>query len=164
MLKDVLRWSEKSDKLFMDHTQDITPFANVEAVLKIMVQKADIMVVSSASGKGLDRNWSSSGLKKYAALLGSQETGNKKAQLQLASTGKYIPQNILIIGDGPGDLEAARYIDALFFPIIPGSEEESWLLLIEEALSRFFENRYRGEYEDMLVGKYLDYLCKIVEK
>lgn len=31
-----------------------------------------------------------------------------------------------MIGDAPGDLKAARGNGALFFPVNPGDEEESW--------------------------------------
>ena len=157
-LDDVMRWSIRSDELFEEHTRGLLPFANVEAALCLMAEKADIMVVSSASGKGLDKDWSFSGLNKYTALIAGQETGSKNAQLQMGAGGKYPPQKILMIGDAPGDLEAARAINALFFPVTPGAEEESWLRLCEEALPRFFARTFHGEYEDALVKKFLDFL------
>jgi phosphoglycolate phosphatase-like HAD superfamily hydrolase len=158
LLDDVMRWSIKSDELFEEHTKNLLPFANVEETLKTMAEKADIMVVSSASGKGLDKDWSFSGLCKYTALLAGQETGSKQVQLKMGAAGKYEPKKILMIGDAVGDLEAARYIDALFFPIMPGSEEESWLFLKNEALFYFFDGKYYGEYENMLIDKFLYFL------
>jgi len=158
LLDDVMRWSLDSDKLFEEYTQGLLPFANVEDALKVMAGQADIMVVSSASGKGLDKDWSFSGLNKYTSLIAGQETGSKKAQLQMGTSGKYCPKRILMIGDAPGDFEAARFIDAEFFPVMPGSEEESWLFLKEEVLPRFFAGTYYGEYEKNLVRKFLDFL------
>jgi len=158
-LNDVLRWSNRSDELFDKQTEGLLPFANAENAIKTMAEKADIMVVSSAIGKGLDKDWAFSGLAKYAALVAGQEAGSKKVQLKTATEKKYSSFKILIIGDATGDLEAARFVDASFFPIMPGSEEESWLLLIEEALPRFFDGKYYGEYENLLVRKFLDFLA-----
>jgi len=157
-LDDVMRWSIRSDALFEEHTRGLLPFANVEAAMSLLAQKADIMVVSSASGRGLAKDWSFSGLAKYTALIAGQELGSKSAQLQMGAAGKYPPEKILMIGDAPGDLDAARAINALFFPISPGAEEESWLRLREEALPRFFAGTFHGEYEDALVKKFLDFL------
>jgi len=158
LLDQVMRWSLRSDQLFEEHTRGLLPFANMEAALKLMAEKADIMVVSSASGKGLDKDWSFSGLAKYTALLAGQELGSKKAQLGMGAAGKYPAQKILMLGDAPGDLEAARSIDALFFPMMPGKEEESWLRLRQEGLTRFFEGSYQGTYEDALIREFLDFL------
>ena len=158
LLDDVMRWSLRSDELFEEHTRGLLPFANVEAALKAMAERADIMVVSSASGKGLDKDWTYAGLTKYTALLAGQELGSKKNQLRMGAAGKYPPPKILMIGDAPGDLDAARSIDALFFPIVPGMEEESWLLLLEEGLSRFFSGTFKGEYEASLIREFMERL------
>jgi phosphoglycolate phosphatase-like HAD superfamily hydrolase len=158
LLDTVMRWSTRSDELFEEHTRGLLPFANVETALKAMAEKADVMVVSSASGKGLDKDWSFSGLTRYTALLAGQEIGSKKVQLQLGAAGKYAPRNILMLGDAPGDLEAARFIDALLFPVSPGKEEESWALLRDEGLSRFFAGTFQGEYEDTLIQEFMELL------
>jgi phosphoglycolate phosphatase-like HAD superfamily hydrolase len=158
LLDDVMRWSMRSDELFEEYTRELLPFANVEAALKAMAEKADIMVVSSASGKGLDKDWSYAGLTQYTALLAGQELGSKKNQLGMGAAGKYPPSKILMIGDAPGDLEAARSIDAMFFPIVPGKEGESWLRLREEGLRRFFSGTFKGEYEDSLIREFMELL------
>jgi len=158
LLDDVMRWSIRSDELFEEHTRGLLPFANVESCLKVMAEKADIMVVSSASGKGLDKDWTFAGLTAYTALLAGQETGSKKAQLQMGAAGKYPPPKMLMIGDAPGDLEAARSINALFFPVVPGKEEESWMRLREESLPRFFNATFQGEYENALIREFMDSL------
>jgi phosphoglycolate phosphatase-like HAD superfamily hydrolase len=161
LLDTVMRWSLRSDELFEEHTRELLPFTNVESTLNIMAQKADIMVVSSASGKGLDKDWSFSGLTKYTALLAGQEIGSKQVQLRLGAAGKYPPNKILMIGDAPGDMEAARSNEALFFPVMPGSEEESWRYLREDALPRFFAETFQGEYEDALIREFINSLADI---
>ncbi|GHV36980.1 phosphatase [Spirochaetia bacterium] len=157
-LDKVLEWSLESDRLFAEHTKNILPYKNVEAALKVLHEKADIMVVSSASGAGLDKDWSYSGLTTYTALVAGQEAGSKKDQLRLAARGKYPAGKTLMIGDAHGDLEAARASQALFFPVLPGMEEESWVRLREEGLKRFFAGIYQGEYENKLIGEFLNKL------
>jgi phosphoglycolate phosphatase-like HAD superfamily hydrolase len=158
LFNDIMRWSERSDELFEEHTKGILPFANVKDCLALMTKKADIMVVSSASGKGLDKDWSFSGLTEFTTLIAGQEAGSKKAQLEMGAGGKYPQDKILMIGDAPGDLDAARHIKALFYPVMPGKEEESWLFLRNEGLNRFFEGNYRGAFEDKLIKDFLGLL------
>jgi phosphoglycolate phosphatase-like HAD superfamily hydrolase len=147
-LNAVYQWSLEADRLFEEHTRNLPPFLNVEPALRFMAQQADIMVISSASGLGLDKDWSYSGLQRYTALIAGQEIGNKKTQIALGASGKYSPQKVLMIGDAPGDLEAALSAGASFYPIIPGREEESWIRLLEKGLPEFFAGTYRGEFEN----------------
>ena len=153
-LDEVYRWSLEADRLFEEHTRGLLPFANVEPTIKLMAENADIMVISSASGKGLDKDWKYSGLIKYTALIAGQELGSKKDQLSLGSSGKYPPEKVMMIGDAPGDLEAASAVGASFYPIFPGKEEESWLCLQKEGLQRFFAGSYRGDYEERLIAEF----------
>jgi hypothetical protein len=80
--------------------------------------------------------------------------GTKAEHLRLAAAGKYANGRVLMIGDAPGDLSAARASGALFYPINPGSEAESWKRLFEEALGLFWEGRYRGAYQDTLIAEF----------
>jgi phosphoglycolate phosphatase-like HAD superfamily hydrolase len=153
-LKQVLVWSLEADRLFEENIRGQLPFPNVENTVKLMGEKADIMVVSSASGKGLEKDFEFSGLTRYMAFIGGQELGSKKQQLFLASSGKYSFKKVLMIGDAPGDMEAASGVGASFFPIIPGKEVESWQKLKEESLERFFAGSYKGEYEDRLIEEF----------
>jgi hypothetical protein len=63
-----------------------------------------------------------------------------------------------MIGDAPGDYEAAKEANALFFPIIPGKEVESWQQLKDEALGKFFNSQYAGNYEHAQIDAFLSVL------
>ena len=54
----------------------------------------------------------------------------------------------------PGDLKAARSIGALFFPVNPGREDESWEFFHKEALDVFKAGKYAGDYEKRLIEKF----------
>ena len=59
-----------------------------------------------------------------------------------------------MVGDAPGDMDAARGNDALFFPINPGAEDKSWERFYREALPRFFAGTYKGDYEAALIAEF----------
>ena len=59
-----------------------------------------------------------------------------------------------MIGDAPGDRKAAEAVGALFYPIDPGFEEESWRRLHDEALPRFFGGTYAGPYQSGRVARF----------
>jgi phosphoglycolate phosphatase-like HAD superfamily hydrolase len=80
--------------------------------------------------------------------------GKKALHLELAAKGKYPADHVLMVGDAPGDMKAARANDALFYPINPGHEEESWQRFHEEAVHRFLAANYAGAYEAGLIAEF----------
>ena len=59
-----------------------------------------------------------------------------------------------MIGDSPGDLEAAKTNNALFYPILPDDEVASWERFHNEAMDRFFNGTYAGRYEEKLIVEF----------
>lgn len=80
--------------------------------------------------------------------------GSKKEHLELATKEKYDRGRVLMIGDAPGDLKAARANAALFYPILPGREDDSWEKLYGEMLDLFFTGRYGKELESSLIEEF----------
>src|ERR1051325_9968609 len=115
---------------------------------------ADPMCISQTPADALKREWAEHRIDGYVKMIAGQEMGTKTDHLKLAAAGKYAPAKILMIGDAPGDFKAAKSNQALFFPINPGFEEKSWERLFGEALGRFFEGSYAGEYEAGLVKEF----------
>ena len=147
----VYRWSRESDEAIAANVHDIAPFPHVRETLARASDAADIMVVSHTPCATLEREWTAHGLDRYAICLGGQECGSKTAQIRSVSDGKYSSERILMIGDSYGDLTAANANRALFFPIIPGGEAESWLELSREGLARFFDGSFTGNYQQKLL-------------
>ena len=56
-----------------------------------------------------------------------------------------------MIGDALGDLKAARDNAALFFPVVPGREEQSWKRFYEQGSERFFDGTFAGAYQQELL-------------
>ena len=63
-----------------------------------------------------------------------------------------------MIGDAPGDYQAAMANAALFFPINPGAEEASWKRFYEEGIERFLGGTFVGEYQAELLAEFDSYL------
>jgi hypothetical protein len=64
----------------------------------------------------------------------------------------------LMIGDAPGDMKAAKANNALFYPINPGNEIQSWKRFHDEAFDRFIKGRYAGAYEQKVISEFDAYL------
>ncbi|UCF99700.1 MAG: HAD family hydrolase [Spirochaetaceae bacterium] len=153
-LIQTLKWSEAVNTTVLEIVTDVPPFPGVRETLEKMVRKADVIVVSGTPGEALQREWAEHDIAKYVRLIAGQELGKKREHLSLAAGGKYAPEKMLMIGDAPGDMQAARSVGAQFYPIFPGSEEESWDRLLNEALECFFSGRYSGEFENNLVEEF----------
>lgn len=153
-LARVLEWSAAVDRQIEDIVRGVPPFPGVRQCLESLRGRADAMVISQTPVAALEREWAEHDLARFVAQIAGQEMGTKKDHLRQAAAGKYSSRRILMIGDAPGDFTAARTIDALFYPIIPGREEQSWQRLAEEALEVFFSDQYAGEYEADLLREF----------
>ncbi len=161
VLKKALQWSEAVNKAVSEIVKDIPSFPFAKESLAKAQQKADLIVVSATSNEALKREWKEHKLAQYVRAICGQELGKKRKHLELASGGKYKKEHILMVGDALGDMQAARENDALFYPINPGREDESWEKFYNEALDRFFAEEYAGTYELGLIGKFEKYLPSI---
>ena len=157
-LTKCLAWSEAVNAMIAGMVRGIPPFPFVRESLEKLYDIADIVVVSATPTEVLRREWDEHDIARYTRVIAGQEMGAKKEHLALAAGGKYEPSRILMIGDAPGDMKAARANNALFFPIVPGEEEISWQKFYEESLDMFLSGKYTGAYEDKLVEYFLKHL------
>ena len=153
-LSTVLEWSLSVNRDINTWLEGVTPFTYAKESLELISLHADSIVVSQTPLEALEREWEEHGISKYVKFIAGQEYGTKTEHIRYASTGKYPPENILMIGDAPGDLMAAEENGTCFFPIIPGKETESWKMLYEEALDRFLNKTYKGKFESELLQSF----------
>jgi phosphoglycolate phosphatase-like HAD superfamily hydrolase len=154
ILKKTLEWSETCNRTIEDMVRGVPPFPYFRESVEKVRAKADIICVSATPGDALEREWAEHDIAKYAAVIAGQEMGSKKEHLNLATGGKYAEDHVLMIGDAPGDFAAARANQALFYPINPAHEEESWERFFKEAADRFFEGTYAGVYEAARIAEF----------
>ena len=153
-LENGLAWSQAVNATIADMVHGIPPFPFVRESLEVLQNKADMIVVSQTPVEALEREWKEHGIDRYMRFIAGQEMGTKAQHIELAAGGKYPEGHVLMIGDAPGDMRAARANGALFYPINPGHEEESWERFYKEAMERFLEGAYAGEYEAKLIEEF----------
>jgi phosphoglycolate phosphatase-like HAD superfamily hydrolase len=157
-LEPVLSWSTAVNQSIEDLVHDVPPFPFFRECLSQMNARADVIVVSQTPTEALVREWTEHHIQNQVRFLAGQELGTKTEHLQFAAHDKYPPEKILMIGDAPGDFNAAKANGASFFPINPGNEESSWKRLHDEALDRFFNGTYAGDYQSALLQDFNDCL------
>ncbi len=160
-LERALAWSEAVNATIADMVHGVPPFPYVRESLEMMMGEVDMVVVSATPTEALVREWKEHSIDGYVRLIAGQEMGSKAQHLALAGKGKYAPGHILMIGDAPGDMKAARANNALFYPINPGAENQSWERFYREAYQRFVAGTYAGDYEQTLVAEFEAYLPEV---
>jgi phosphoglycolate phosphatase-like HAD superfamily hydrolase len=147
-------WTTGVNQTVADMVYGVPPFPYVRQSLEFLADKADMIVVSATPVEALTREWEEHDIAGYVRVIAGQELGTKALHLELAARGKYPSDHILMIGDAPGDMNAARANDALFYPINPGHEDESWQQFYEEAVHKFLAGEYQGEYEAKVIAEF----------
>jgi phosphoglycolate phosphatase-like HAD superfamily hydrolase len=155
-LKHTLAWSKAVNTAIEGMVRGVPPFPFVRESLEKLLPQADVLVVSATPHEALQREWEEHDLAKYTVAICGQEVGTKKQSL--AAAAKYPAHHTLMIGDAPGDYQAALANHALFFPINPGAEEASWEQFYEEGIDRFLAGSFAGDYQAALLAEFDRYL------
>jgi phosphoglycolate phosphatase-like HAD superfamily hydrolase len=154
-LEYILEWSKKVNQAVKDIVKGgLPPFSFVRESLEKMRPKADVIVVSATPFEALEREWKENDIAKYVDIIAGQEMGTKAQHLEYATKGKYEKDHVLMIGDAPGDMKAAKANNALFYPVNPGSEDLSWKRFHDEAFDKFISGKYAGKYEQQLIAEF----------
>ena len=155
-LKRTLEWSLAVNRSVTEMVRGVPPFPLVRESLRLLSEKADNLVVSATPQEALQREWDEHDLTQFVVAICGQEIGTKKESLQAAA--KYAADHALMIGDAPGDYKAAVANKALFYPINPGAEEDSWRRLHDEGIDRFLSGTFAGEYQQALLDEFDSFL------
>jgi phosphoglycolate phosphatase-like HAD superfamily hydrolase len=158
-LTHALKWSKDVNEAVEKIVRWVPPFPYLRESLEKLKPKADLLVVSATPNEALEREWDEHDLTKYVAAICGQEVGTKKETLAVAK--KYKPDHVLMIGDAPGDYKAAEANNTLFYPINPGAEEASWKRFHDEAIDRFLNGTFAGEYQKKLLEEFDSYLPEL---
>ena len=157
----VYNWSTDVNRAVEKIVRNVSPFPLVKESLEEIQKLADSIVVSQTPIEALEREWKEHEIAGYVKMIAGQEMGTKTEHIQYAAKDKYADDKILMIGDAPGDLKAARDNKVLYFPVIPGREELSWEKFYNEGLDRFFNGTFKGDYEKMLIDEFFTYLPEL---
>ncbi len=153
-LSAVLAWSLKVNADIEAKVKNVPPFPWARESLEKIAASSDAICVSQTPLEALIREWEENNLLHMVRMIAGQELGTKTEHIALAADGRYAPDKILMIGDAPGDRKAAQDNQALFYPIVPSREAESWERFCEEAYDKFLAGTYAGAYEKSLVDAF----------
>jgi phosphoglycolate phosphatase-like HAD superfamily hydrolase len=153
-LERVLLWSEAINKEIANNLGRIPPFPNALKAIREISSYADLVIVSQTPLEALEREWEEHDIRKYVRIIAGQEHGTKTEHIFQAAKGKYPDNKILMIGDAMGDLDAARNNGILFYPVIPGKEDDAWKRFITEGMAKFIKGSYSGDYEGALLAEF----------
>ena len=146
-LKILLEWSIEVNRAVEETVFNLPPIPGALQAMNDLQAHADLVVISNTPLNTLYREWQDNNIISKILMIGGQETGTKTEMLKNVAMDKYDKNKILIIGDSPGDLTAAKNIDALFYPILPSSEYESWNVFNTQYCRQFLNGNYEGKIE-----------------
>lgn len=152
-LRKALAWSnEVNRRIDALAIGEKHPFDGVKEALCFAHTKADIAVVSSANRKAVEEEWAGYGLLEFVDVLCSQEDGSKGYCIRNLLEKGYEPSHAMMVGDAPGDYEAARKNKVFFYPILVRSESDSWNEFQKDTINRLIEGRMTEDYQQKKVA------------
>lgn len=159
ILQKALSWSKKvNDNINALSDDEKLPFEGVEEALEYAHQYCDIAIVSSANRQAVEDEWELYHLLEHVDIVLAQDVGSKAFCIQELLKKGYDKNNVLMVGDAPGDLDAARKNDVSYYPILVKHEQESWEEFVNIAIGRLIADSYAGEYEQVKVNQFLENL------
>lgn len=145
-IRTTLDWSNDVNERVGRMVRGVPPFPHVRESLLKLSEHADIVIVSATQQLALEREWNEHELLPLVSAVKGQESGTKK-EIIAAIKDDYESGHVLMIGDAPGDRDAAKANGALFYPICPDQEAQSWAAF-GECMDAFFNGTYAGEMEE----------------
>lgn len=151
-LVKALDWSLRVNQGIKNYPGPALAFKGARESLHALKKLGHIYVVSSANKEAVENEWFEQGLMDAVEDLYCQDRGKKEdAIADLLSKG-YSADHILMVGDSPGDLSAAKLNSVVFYPILVGHEIESWERLRQEVGPQFVAGQLtetkQVEYQD----------------
>ena len=131
------------------------PFEGVKSALEEISKVAQIAIVSSANSEAVNSEWKRHELMPFVSEFFGQERGSKAAAIKEIKSLGFEKEKILMVGDAPGDLDAAKVNEVHFYPVLFGKEKESWETLVTKILPEFIDGHYNDEEYQAIYHKHL---------
>ena len=155
-LPKALAWSIAVNKAITELPEDdVKPFPLAREALEFAHERADVAIVSSANLGAVLEEWTKHGLLPHTDIVMAQDSGTKAACIESLIAKGYKLENVLMCGDAPGDLAAARKTDVFFYPILVNHERESWQEFINVAVNKLVSGKYAGDYSKDKVDAFI---------
>lgn len=158
-LKKALSWSELVNISVGNLPQEKKlAFDGVPECFYEAFQYVDIAVVSSANARAVEEEWEANHILEYVDVVMTQENGSKVDCIKQMLMLGYEKQNVLMIGDAPGDMSAAKESGVLYYPILAGKEVQSWMKFKSSILHSFLQNDYEKKWMTLCEKEFVENL------
>jgi len=143
VLEKALSWSKAVNAAIVELPEELkVPYAGAKEGLAAAHEFADVAMVSSANRDAVEEEWGKFGLLEHTDIVLAQDIGSKAACIAEMLKFGYDLNNVVMIGDAPGDCDAAEKNGVHYYPILVNHEKESW----DEAIATAFDQLKSGNY------------------
>jgi len=145
VLEKALSWSKAVNAAIVELPEELkVPYAGAKEGLAAAHQFADVAMVSSANRDAVEEEWGKFGLLEHTDIVLAQDVGSKAACIAAMLKFGYDLDKVVMVGDAPGDCDAAEKNNVYYYPILVNHEKESW----DEAIAVGFGKLQSGEYAE----------------
>ena len=145
VFEKALSWSKAVNAAIVELPEELkVPYAGAYEGLAAAHQFADVAMVSSANRDAVEEEWGKFGLLEHTDIVLAQDVGSKAACIAAMLKFGYDLDKVVMVGDAPGDCDAAEKNNVYYYPILVNHEKESW----DEAIAVAFGKLRNGEYAD----------------
>lgn len=156
ILAKALNWSKAVNASIAKlPEEEKLPFKGVAEGIAAAHEQADVAIVSSANLDAVLAEWEKHHLLQHTDIVCSQSAGSKAHCIAELLKKGYEKDHVLMLGDAPGDRDAAQKNGVLYYPILVRHEFESWTRFKDEALGKFLDATYAGAYQDELLDAFV---------
>ena len=143
VLEKALSWSKAVNAAIVQLDEALkVPYNGAKEGLAAAHAFADVAMVSSANRDAVEEEWGKFGLLEHTDIVLAQDVGSKAACIAGMLKFGYDPSKVVMIGDAPGDCDAAEKNGVHYYPILVNHEKESW----DEAIAVAFGKLQSGDY------------------
>ena len=151
-----LSWSKAVNAGIVALPEELkVPYEGAKEGLAAAHTFADVAVVSSANRDAVEEEWTTHGLLNHVDIVLAQDCGSKAHCISKMLNFGYEADKVLMVGDAPGDSDAAEQNGVYYYPILVNSEAESWQELITTGLDKLKDGTYGGEYQNKKKEEFL---------
>ena len=145
VLTKALNWSKSVNAAIVELDEALKiPYEGTKEGLAAAHAFADVAMVSSANRDAVEEEWGKFGLLEHTDIVLAQDVGSKAACIKEMLRFGYDPKKVVMVGDAPGDCDAAEKNGVHYYPILVNHEKESW----DEAIAVAFGKLQSGDYAD----------------
>lgn len=149
-LKKVLEWSLQVNAAIKSMTGKDKAFDGALEGLKALHEYGKVVIVSSANAEAVEEEWTRHGLMNHVDEVCCQDKGKKEEIIASQIAMGFDPSHIFMLGDSPGDLDAAIANDVNFYPILVGKEKFSWDRMRNDVLPQILKEQFASMQEQLI--------------